>query len=183
MCSTDIQGTFRNAMIAEAESDYYFILDGDEIWSPGALTAMKTEMFHMRGAYEVKGALYGVCRRLEVDHDLKQVHGRNNYVNHHRVYHRTATWVGTHPGEDPRYPQTKANEHYFTDAVYMHHFHQPDRSSKDSVVPGRMNRRYKPTYVRGEITPFDILQEIPMMQSPIGTFPVNPRLKEIQNGR
>lgn len=180
MCSTDVQGTFRNALIAEAESDWYFIVDGDEVWPHKSLLAMAYQLPNLQSAFANRGALYGVVRRMEVTHDLSQVHGRDEFVKHHRLYHRLATWTGPHPGEDPRHAQKEANEHYFKDDVFMYHFHQPARSSMDTVVPGRTGRRYKPTYVRGGLSKLDLLVELPNLAKPWCDWPVNPYLKALQ---
>lgn len=177
MCETSVQGTFRNAMIAEAERDYYFILDGDEYWPQDALQALYDGMYD---EMVTSKKLYGVVRRLEVTNDLKQIHGRNDYVKHHRVYHRTAIFTGPHPGEDPKYEQKDSNEFRFPKEAYCYHFHQPSRSSRDKEVPGREGRRYKPTYVRGNLTPLDLIAEIPMMAQPIQDYPVNPYLEAMQ---
>ena len=178
-CEPAIQGTFRNAIIAEAESDHYFMLDGDEYYPASAMDEIKRGM----STFIDSGKMFGMVRRLEVTNDLTQVHGRNEYVEHTRIYPRTATWIGPHPGEDSRIEQTKSRKYFFDGAAHCFHFHQPSRSSRDKEVPGREGRRYKPTYIRGNLTPFNILEEIPLMRAPIRDFPINPYLEALQRGR
>ena len=180
-CEPIVQGTFRNAMISEARADFYLLVDCDEVWLQKSLTKLIEEMPKMIEAYEKEGKLYGIVRRLEVSRKLDAIHGMNERVPHHRVYHRTATWIGTHPGEQAKITQKSRNEYNFLDDVKLLHFHQPDRSSLDEQVPGRMGRRFKATYARGEVTPIDLLEVLPLLRTPVGNFPTNPLLKQKQN--
>lgn len=178
-CDPIIQGTFRNAMIAEAKSDWYLILDADEVYRRNALTALVNHMPQLISAYESEMKLYGVIRRYEVSHNLKSIHGLDEFVKHHRVYHRTAIWEGTHPGERAVTRQDARTEHFFPETVGCYHFHQPDRSRLDERVPRRISRRYQKTYLRGKPKEVDILNEIPILQKRIGNFPVNPELEKL----
>lgn len=165
-----IQGTFRNSMIAEAGTDYYLLLDADEVWLQSSLIVLQEEMPRMIEAYETEGKLYGIVRRLEVARKLDALQGMDERVPHHRLYHRTATWTGTHPGEDATIVQKPRNEYNFNNKVKLLHFHQPDRSTLDDQVPSRISRRFKPTYTRGKSTPVDLMKTVPLLRKPIGNF-------------
>jgi hypothetical protein len=132
-------------MIAEAKSDWYLILDADEIYRKSALDKLIEHMPTMQHEYDENGKVYGVVKRFEVAHDLNSIHGLNEFVRHHRVYHRTAIWTGTHPGEVAVTPQKPHTEHLFPKEVGCYHFHQPDRSPLDETVPRRLSRRYQKT--------------------------------------
>jgi glycosyltransferase involved in cell wall biosynthesis len=180
-CDPIVQGTFRNAMIAEAKSDWYLILDADEIYRRQAMIELINYMHIMQQAYDDEGRIYGIVKRWEVSHDLKQIHGLDEFVKHHRIYHRTAIWRGTHPGEVPETPQKEHREIFFPQSIGCYHFHQPDRSTLDDQVPKRLSRRYQRTYVRGEPKEVDIFDHIPLLKKPLGKFAVNPALKELQD--
>lgn len=181
-CDPVIQGSFRNAMIAEANSDWYLILDADEIYRRSAMDALVRHMSDMKVRYDMEGKIYGVVKRWEVSNNLKEIHGLSEYVKHHRIYHRTATWKGPHPGEAPVIKQTSHREHFFPSEVGCYHFHQPERSTLDSEVPRRLSRRYQKTYVRGKPTEVNLFDHVPLLQKQLGKFEVNPLLKEMQDG-
>ena len=179
MCDPIIQGTFRNSMIAEAMSDWYFIVDGDEVYTPEALDALILEMENMKEWYASTGKTYGVVRRVEVNKNMTHAYGQDLSVSHHRIYHRTAIFEGTHPGEDPVIPQTKNNEHQYKE-VLCYHFHNARRSTKDSEVPKREKRKHQHTYHPGNLEPIDLLREVPILQRRIEDFPVCPELQILQ---
>ena len=180
-CEPLIQGIFRNSMIAESQAEWNLILDADEVYPRDSLIKMIRFMDTMNDEYVDNDKVYGLVRRLEVSHDLTQIHGMNEKIPHHRIYHRFAIWKGTHPGEEAIVPQNSKTELWYPDDVYQYHFHQPDRSPHDNEVPRRVSRRFKSTYMRGEATKVDILKEIPLLQKPVGHFEVSPRLKELQD--
>lgn len=180
-CEPIVQGTFRNAMIAETRADWYMILDADEVWLQKSIRGLINGMETMKKEYEQHGKLYGIVRRLEVSRKLDALHGMDKYIQHHRVYHHTASWKGTHPGEEAVVTQKPKNEYVFPDTVKMLHFHQPDRSSLDEVVPGRLGRRFKATYLREQSSPIDLLEVLPLLRYTVGNFPVNPILRKKQN--
>ena len=176
-CAPEIQGIFRNSMIAEARSDWYFILDGDEIYNPEALDALADEMENMKHQYEENGKTYGIVRRVEVMTDMKSAYGQNLDLKHHRVYHKDMIFVGPHPGEAPLVEQKKKNEHWFSKDVICYHFHNCNRSRLDEMVPKRIARRKKATYHRGEATPIDILQKVPLLRGKFNEFLTCPELE------
>jgi len=96
-----IQGVFRNSMIAEARTDYFFILDGDEVYNSKSYYNLKLQIHN--GINECKN-IYGVVKRCEVNNDLTKRY--SDFRTHHRIYHRTAIFKGPHPGEEPYFKQT-----------------------------------------------------------------------------
>lgn len=177
MVPPSVQGAFRNSMIVEAFSPYYFILDGDEVYTPEGYESI------IRGAEECRnqGKLYGVVERVEVDGTLDKRYLTKRPVPHHRIYHADAIWTGNHPGEVPYFKQQPDRE-LWVPGVTCYHFHNCERSSKDAEVPKRLERRGRPTYRPGELVPFDLLETLPILRKPIASFPVNPRLAELQSG-
>jgi len=172
-----VQGSFRNSMIAEARTDYYYILDGDEVYSEDGWNRLAAHWWAVKPDSS-KGKYYGTVRRCEMSADLRQ-----RYIKlrtHHRLYHRLATFAGPHPGEWPVIEQKPNNENDIPD-VTCYHFHNTERSSKDSEALKRADRKNKPTYHPGELTPFNLLEEIPLLRKPIEDFPVAPALRKIQN--
>lgn len=170
MVSPSVQGTFRNSMIAEALSEYYFLLDGDEIYTQESYNTIVNS--------SLGDKLYGVVRRIEVAENLISAYGTEKRIPHHRLYHRTAIWKGNHPGEVPFFNQTPDRELQIDATCY--HFHNCERSSKDAEVPRRIERRARPTYRPGQPETFNVLKQLPILQKPIEDFPLNPRLKELQ---
>lgn len=179
-CPPTVQGTFRNAMIAEARSDYYWILDGDELIPNPPMVeqcgwALDTEhIIHRR-------EIYGVVRRVEVSPDLTQQYDKRR--THHRLYHRTAIWKGTHPGEEAVIPQTPKTEQDFGDSVTVWHMHNALRSSKEEETHSRMKRKSQRSYHPGKLVPLDLLKEVPLLRKPIEDFAVSPALKELQDAQ
>lgn len=170
-----IQGTFRNAMIAEARNDVYFILDADEIYNPQDLDNIEELSRDKLPTSEVP---YGVFSRIEISMDLTK-----RYIaerTHHRLYHRSAIWKGPHPGESPVIKQEREAEIHLRQIKCLH-MHNTLRSPKDNNVPKRLLRRTQNTYHPGELVPFDILKEYPILQKPIHNFPVSYILKELQS--
>lgn len=172
-----IQGAFRNSMIAEARSEYYFILDADEVYTSESYYALIRGVERME---KNKQLLYGIVRRVEVCGDLKTAYGLKSRVPHHRLYHRKAIWVGSHPGEAPFYPQ-KDDVQTWIDDVVCYHFHGCERSSKDPEVPRRIERRSRGTYKPGSTEPFDLFEALPIMKTRIHDFPLNTNLAKLQD--
>jgi glycosyltransferase involved in cell wall biosynthesis len=175
-----VQGTFRNSLIAEARSDWYFILDADEVYTNEGYRALINSMDLMKRAYEEDGALYGMVPRVEVCKDLKSAYGQDLGTTHHRIYHRTAIFDGPHPGEWPHY-NLKGRDIWLSKDAVCYHFHNADRSRNDDNVPRRVARRSKKTYHPGSAEPFDLFKTLPLLRRPIGDFPVNPALKAMQD--
>ena len=170
----DIQGALRNAMIAESQSEYFFILDGDEVYSPYSLNRLTYEWDH----YKESSKLYGVIRRIEFSNDLTKRY--NTIRSHHRVYHRTAVFDGPHPGERNLIPQN-GNEYHFKESTLCYHFHNAIRSSKENEALKRAERKSQHTYHPGTLESFDLLKALPILSKPILDFPVAPELKKLQN--
>lgn len=180
-CEPRVQGAFRNAMIAEARSDYYFILDADEIYTPEGYQSVINCSLKLEAAHENNPEMiYGVVPRVEIAENLKQAYGLDNTVSHHRVYHRSAVFTGPHPGEAPLYQLKEHREVWHMDFP-CYHFHNTARSSKDAEVPKRIARRARGTYHPGDLSDFDLFEILPLLKTRIEDFPVNPRLEEMQN--
>ncbi len=175
-----VQGVFRNSMIAEALSDWIFILDGDEIYTPESLDNLILEMENMKELFISKRKTYGIVRRVEVGNDLCSAYGQDLTVPHHRMYHRKMIWAGPHPGEYPLIEQTGKTDHWFSKKVDVYHMHNCSRSSVDDVVPKRLTRRGKGTYSPGESSPINIFEKLPLLREPIEDFPVSPALAKLQ---
>ena len=173
--SISMQGIFRNSMIAEAQSDWVIILDGDEAYKPTNWWAMKETCDHTRKYSSDK--IYGVFNRTEIGSDLRSCY--DEFRTHHRIYHRTAIWKGTHPGEEPVLQQKPYRE--FPLPVMCYHFHNAQRSRLEEDVPGRTRRKHKGTYQPGNLQPFDLLEYLPMLRKPIENFPVPPELERLQH--
>ncbi len=172
MLEPRIQGAFRNSMIAESLSEYYYILDGDEVMPPeGYIEVLKAaEIMHL----SPKPLLYGVVRRIEVDGD--SAYGLDSWIPHHRLYHRTAIWTGNHPGEVPYFKQESEIEYKIENAI-CYHFHNCIRSSKDAEVIKRLERRSRGTYRPGEKKKIDIFKLLPILTKPIQNFERSPSIK------
>ena len=179
-----VQGCFRNSMIAEADSEWYFIVDSDEIYKPEHLRAIQNAMFYQQ--CDAYGNLrlekpYGLVRRVEVVEGLDKAYGQTENRKHHRVYHSSAYWKGTHPGEvAANFKQEDKYEFWIPD-VTCYHFHNTNRSSKDSEVPKRIERRAQPTYHRGELLPIEVVKDLPILLNRYEDFPVNPSLKKVHD--
>jgi hypothetical protein len=170
----EIQGIFRNSMIAEAMSEFYFILDGDEIYKRKEIEMLSKIRFN----HPTWTKIYGIVNRVEMASDLKHRYDRER--SHHRIYHRTAIWKGTHPGERPVISQRPENEEWIN-GVTCYHFHNPIRSPKEEEVPKRLRRKQQQTYHPGKLIPFDLLEELPILRKTINGFPVNPELEKMQH--
>jgi len=126
----------------------------------------------------MNGKLYGVVRRVEISPDLTRRY--SELRTHHRLYHRTAIFEGPHPGERPEIEQKPINEVQIPE-VLCYHFHNTLRSSKESDALKRQERKQQHTYHPGELLPFDLLKEVPILRRPIEDFPVAPALRKLQN--
>lgn len=174
-----IQGIFRNSMIAEARSEWYMILDADEVYDPASLTRIIKETGDLDLTFEDYHALYGIVPRVEVSGGLVQAYGLNRKVPHHRIYHRTAIWKGSHPGEVALYKQDIQSERWMDQATCFH-FHNAERSRMDKEVPKRLERKARGTYRPGEAEDFDLLEALPILKNPIEDFEVCPALRALQ---
>src|SRR5258706_7344328 len=105
---------------------------------------------------------YGLVRRVEVVEGLDNAYGLKENRKHHRVYHHTAYWKGTHPGEVAVKEQNRSTE-YWIDGVTCYHFHNTNRSSKDADVPKRLERRGQATYHRGKLLPIEVVKDLPIL--------------------
>ena len=180
-CPPVVQGTFRNSMIAESLTDWYFILDGDEVYSEEAVKSLRSGFSNLVKAHASnKDIIYGVCWRKEITRNLEGAF--SEIRTHHRFYHRTAIWTGNHPGEAPLFQQKPHREYYFSKQALCHHFHNPIRSSKEDEVPKRMDRKSRKTYAPGDIVSIDILEELPILNSE-WDFEDNPQLKDLKRRR
>lgn len=172
---TNTQGIFRNSMIAEAQSEWYMILDGDEVYNPVSWYTIKDICAHERKRDGNK--IYGIVERTEINSDLITCY--SEVRPHHRIYHRTAIWKGTHPGEEPVIQQKPHRE--FDLPVMCYHFHNTRRSRLEEEVPSRIRRKGKSTYRPGELMSFNLLNTIPILREPIHTFPPHPELEKLQH--
>jgi glycosyltransferase involved in cell wall biosynthesis len=179
-CDPAVQGTFRNSMIAETASEFYLILDGDEIYPQRVFEEYK--LLDLVQAIKNKRmvgwrTIYGVIRRQEVCSNLTQAY--TELRTHHRVYHRDAYWKGTHPGEAAAIKQTVKNEVHDETAI-VYHMHNALRSSKEAETHKRIARKQQRTYHPGtELRAMNLLEELPILKSRIEDFPVNPQLEEL----
>lgn len=174
-----IQGIFRNSMIAEARTEWYFILDADEIYSPKSFEKIWDAACDLDDQGCQPDMIYGKVPRVEVAEDLQQAYALDRKTPHHRLYHRTAIWKGNHPGEIPFYNQRSHREMWFPEATCWH-FHNAERSTKDSLVPKRGERKKKGTYRPGNSEHFDLFAELPILKKPIAEFEPAPTLKAMQ---
>jgi hypothetical protein len=176
-----VQGCFRNSMALEADSEWYFQVDADEMYTPEDLRKLVQFMDPHAEELPKLDRPYGLVRRIEVVEGLDQAYNVTENRKHHRVYHRTASWKGTHPGEVvAKYPQQDSTEFWIPD-VTCYHFHNTYRSSKDSEVPKRVERRSQKTYHRGELHPIEVVKDLPILLQRFQDFPVNPSLKLIHD--
>lgn len=175
-----VQGAFRNSMIAEARSDWYFILDADEVYDAEGGADVVNNAHKMNYLEYDKGNIYGVNPRIEVCNNLTSAYGQSGTVSHHRLYHRTAIFYGPHPGEAPFYKQKPGRNEVNFKYPHCYHFHNAARSSKDEEVPKRVQRRMQKTYHPGDPEPIEILKKLPILRKQIEDFPVNPELAKLQ---
>jgi hypothetical protein len=181
-----IQGCYRNSMLVEAQTEWTFMVDGDELYTQGDLdnladriTPNSSHKEHDRimGCY-VEEFLYGVTRRFEVGGDL--ISRYSDIRGHHRLYRRNAHFEGSHPGEKPAFKQKESNELHLED-VTCYHFHNALRSPLEGSVPKRLDRKAQGTYHPGELVPFNLLETLPMLREPINGFDVSPDLERLQH--
>ena len=178
MVEPKAQIAYRNAMIADARSDYYLIVDGDEIWPTVSFQLLFAEF----PKFVSSGKTFGIVNRIEVCDDLKSAWDPDKFTPHHRLYHRTALWRGTHPGEYSDPVQRAHREYTFNELVSVNHLHGVTRSPMDKMVPKRLQRRDKNTYTPGEKKPFNLFADLPELKTPPrGEFAVSPELKKLQD--
>jgi glycosyltransferase involved in cell wall biosynthesis len=174
-----VQGAFRNSMILEGARPFYYILDGDELYSEASLKLLEpsVEDFHKQNRNNAR-KMYGVVKRVEVNADLTQQYVERR--GHHRLYASSAWWEGTHPGERAVYAQNEKSEVRYDDIVCWH-MHNTIRSSKNSDALKREVRKGQKSYHPGsEMAPLNLLDELPLLRKPIGNFAVSPALAELQ---
>lgn len=171
-----VQVSYRNAQIAEAGTEWYLLLDGDELWPKSSLDLLEQEFFD----FQLKRKRYGIVNRTEMCADLTSAYSPNSYTNHHRVYHWSSSWKTSHPGEEARIKQKPENEFKFSQGIEVVHFHNPLRSPLEHAVPSRISRKSKSTYMPGAIEPFDLFAKLPILKKPIHNFIVNPVLAAMQ---
>lgn len=176
----EVQGAFRNSMIAEGNRKYYFLLDGDELYHPDMFPKLikatsRLNMWHMSDS----NMRYGMVRRIEVSPDLTQRYVRER--THHRLYSRDAWWTGTHPGEAAYYKQNEKSEVDFPE-IKCWHMHNTLRSTKEGEALSRQSRKMKKTYhpLDNGMEALNLLKELPMLTKPIENFPVAPALSKLQ---
>ncbi len=177
-----IQGCYRNSMMIEAEADWTFMVDGDELYSPTGLDMLVNQITPTtnRGLVGLmfENLKYGVVRRQEIGADLCTRY--SEIRGHHRLYQRCAYFTGSHPGEAPAFKQKPGNEFHMED-VTCYHFHNALRSPLEGSVPKRLDRKSQNTYHPGELVPFDLLKELPILRKPINGFAVSPDLEKLQH--
>ena len=178
-CPPVVQGAFRNSMMAEARSEWTFMVDGDEIYTEHSLNTIVDFSYELQ-YYEQEEVLYGMVPRIEVQADLKTAYGVKDKVPHHRLYHRTAIFGGPHPNEYQVYEGRGKNQMWLPAGAVCWHFHGTLRSPMDAKTHGRLDRKKKPTYLRGKETEINLLDELPILKTPIGSYPVNPVLEDWQ---
>ena len=174
-----IQGCYRNSMLVEAETEWTFMVDADEVYHPDSLDKLAGSFEHMMrpSIHDQSAWKYGVFNRVELATNL--IHRYSDERTHHRLYRRDAYFTGTHPGEVPRYKQKPSNEIHFD--VTCWHFHNALRSPLEGSVPKRLDRKSQGTYHPGELVTFDLLKELPLLRKPINNFPVSPDLEKLQH--
>jgi hypothetical protein len=174
----DIQGCYRNSMLVEAETEWTFMVDADEVYHPTSLDALTTGFDALTRTSSLTELKYGVFKRTEMATNL--LHRYSDERTHHRLYRRNAYFIGNHPGEAPRYRQKESNE-FKLDDVMCWHFHNALRSPLEGSVPKRLDRKAQGTYHPGELVPFDLLKELPILRAPINNFPVSSDLEKLQH--
>lgn len=175
-CPPEVQVTFRNSMIAEAGSPCYLIVDGDEVYRREDLDRISRIGMKLLDAHEINSRVrYGVFRRVEVSPDLKQKYSEER--THHRLYHRSAIWDGTHPGEEAVYEQNHKSELDFP-AIRLLHLHNAQRSPKEEDALSRMKRKSQRTYHPGTLANWNVLEEYPLLKQRL-PFPVCPALEAL----
>jgi hypothetical protein len=172
----EVQGAFRNSMIAEGQRDCYLILDGDELYKPKDITRIPeaaNELLELNKMnYKTR---FGVFKRIEMNKELTMQYNKRR--SHHRLYTRDAFWTGTHPGEVSGYKQNEESEKWFD--IHVYHFHNATRSPKEEDALSRISRKRKRTYHPGELIDLDLLKELPILRTRIEDFPVSPALEAL----
>ena len=175
----ETQGAFRNSQILEGNREFYWILDGDELYTKedlGKISAATSEL-QKQHRYDPRKK-YGVIRRVEVNDDLTQQYVERR--GHHRLYSSDAYWVGTHPGEVAAYRQQDKSEIQFPD-ITCWHMHNTLRSPKEKEALKRLARKPQRTYHPGEtMIDLNLLDELPALREPIEDFEVSPALAALQ---
>lgn len=172
-----IQGCYRNSMLVEAETEWTFMVDADEVYAPHSLDNLRKRFDTLNGSFPL--TKYGVFKRTEMATSLCLRYSDER--THHRLYRRNAYFTGTHPGEVPADKQKESNEFHF-DNVMCWHFHNALRSPLEGSVPKRLDRKAQGTYHPGELVPFNLLDELPILRKPINGFQVSPDLERLQHG-
>jgi hypothetical protein len=173
-----IQGCYRNSMMVEAQTEWTFMVDGDELYTPDGLTGVADFCDQWDLSTIDDRLLYGVVRRLEVGTSLTERY--SEIKGHHRLYRRNAYFTGSHPGEAPAHKQKEGNE-FRIDETTCYHFHNALRSPLEGSVPKRLDRKAQGTYHPGELVPFNLLETLPILRKPINDFPVSPDLEKLQH--
>ena len=172
-----IQGCYRNSMLVEAETEWTFMVDGDELYSAESLDTLAT--YFPKGQRDrINTTKYGVVKRQELGPNLLMKY--SELRPHHRLYRRNAYFTGNHPGEAPACKQRSSNEFTLSN-VLCYHFHNALRSPLEGSVPKRQDRKSQGTYHPGELVHFDLLKELPALRKPIEAFPVSPDLARLQH--
>jgi hypothetical protein len=175
----DVQGTFRNSMIAEGRRSFYYILDGDELYTQEDLKQLPYAVneFHRINRDDPR-RMFGKVQRVEVNADLTQQYVERRH--HHRLYSKDAHWTGTHPGERSHYKQNDKSEVNFSD-ITCWHMHNTLRSPREEDATKRLQRKTQKTYhPGGELTDLNLLDELPMLRTSIDGWPVSPALAKLQ---
>jgi len=176
-CPPEVQLCFRNSMIAEAGTTTYFILDGDEVYNREDLEKIdKIGDILTEHHNETARIKYTTFRRVEVSPDLKQRYSDER--THHRLYHRSAIWDGTHPGERAVYEQNAKSELDFTQDVRVLHLHNTLRSPLEADALSRIKRKTQLSYHPGTLVGFNVLEEFPLLQTKL-PFPACPALEAL----
>lgn len=174
-----IQGCYRNSMLVEAENEWGFMVDADELYTTQGLDALAIRFDHTKNPEPTNPDIrYGVVRRQEIGADLTTRY--SEIRGHHRLYRRNAYFRGNHPGEVPTFKQKPDNE-FKLDNVTCYHFHNALRSPLEGSVPKRLDRKAQGTYHPGELEPFDLLKTLPILRKPIEAFAVSPDLERLQH--
>jgi hypothetical protein len=169
-------------MIVEGRTNWYFVLDGDEVYSELGIEVIQEEFEVMKKEHTKDSRkIYGVLSRMEIGQNL--ISSYSTIRSHHRVYHRTASWIGNHPGEIPFYEQCPKREYEFSEDALCYHFHNAARSPHDSDALKRLERRARGTYRPGELVPFDLFGTLPILKTRFDDIPVNPILERLQDGQ
>lgn len=176
-CPPEVQVTFRNSMIAEAGTPCYLILDGDEMYNRENLEKIdKIGNILSEKHNENPRIKYTTFRRVEVSPDLTQRYSEER--THHRLYHRSAIWDGTHPGERPVHEQNAKSELDFTQDVRVLHLHNTLRSPLEADALSRIKRKTQRSYHPGTLVGFNVIEEFPLLKYKL-PFPVCPALEAL----